>query len=325
MLVIATDEAGYGPKLGPLVIAGTVWRFEEDSNKRMNSASLKDKFAPMCDPCRCGDILVKVDDSKAVYKLSAGLDSLHAVVSASLHWCGRKEPTFREWLCHAASVDRGSLAACDWLQQSGEETRWLSREATETCLHQWGSQGISLLGIQYRVITAEAFNRACTSGSNKADLLSESTLNLIGSLLRKWGNAEEACEVFCDRHGGRRYYAGVIQHCFPDSLVQVVREEKGESEYELAGVSGKDGTMGPTSIRFTVKGDSFTPVALASMHAKYVREQLMNSLNHYFATLAAAELRPTAGYPVDADRFLADIASILEREGIDRERLVRSR
>ena len=40
MLVIATDEAGYGPKLGPLVIAGTVWRFEEDSNKRMNSASL---------------------------------------------------------------------------------------------------------------------------------------------------------------------------------------------------------------------------------------------------------------------------------------------
>ena len=117
----------------------------------------------------------------------------------------------------------------------------------------------------------------------------------------------------------------MIQHCFPDALVQVNREEKYESEYRLAGVAGSNGTIGPTSIRFTVKGDSFTPVALSSMHAKYVREQLMKSLNQYFLERASAELRPTAGYPVDADRFLADIASILQKEGIDRERLVRSR
>ena len=78
---------------------------------------------------------------------------------------------------------------------------------------------------------------------------------------------------------------------------------------------------------FTVKGDTFTPVALSSLHAKYLRERFMESFNAYFAARhrEPTPLKPTAGYPVDADRFLADIESILQREKIDHRRIVRSR
>ena len=66
-------------------------------------------------------------------------------------------------------------------------------------------------------------------------------------------------------------------------------------------------------------------VALASMHAKYLRERMMESLNRYFNTLAGGGLKPTAGYPVDADRFLADVDGLLDRHQIDRDTLVRCR
>ena len=32
-LVIGTDEAGYGPNLGPLVVAATAWQVEADADE----------------------------------------------------------------------------------------------------------------------------------------------------------------------------------------------------------------------------------------------------------------------------------------------------
>ena len=169
------------------------------------------------------------------------------------------------------------------------------------------------------MITAQSFNAACDKGYNKADLLSESTLGLVRSLLER--HTEEQVAVFCDRHGGRRYYGGVLQHTFPDIPVQVTSEEKGMSRYCLSGAKRS------IDVRFTVKGDSFTPVAMSSLHAKYLRERMMGSFNSFFQKLHDGKepIVPTAGYPVDADRFLVDVEPILKREKIDREQLIRSR
>ena len=81
------------------------------------------------------------------------------------------------------------------------------------------------------------------------------------------------------------------------------------------------------TIRFTVKGDTFTPVAMSSIIAKYLRERLMQSLNRYFESLHAEQtsLKSTAGYPVDADRYLIDIGSIIHKHKIDNRDLVRQR
>jgi hypothetical protein len=53
----------------------------------------------------------------------------------------------------------------------------------------------------------------------------------------------------------------------------------------------------------------------------------MQSFNQFFAARHrdACPLRPTAGYPVDADRFLEQIEPIRVREKIDIEKLVRAR
>lgn len=313
MLLIATDEAGYGPKLGPLVITGTAWRIPGE----ITVDELARVFEPLSLPQVCAGVTVVVNDSKAVYSSNSGLDSLHAVVSACLHWCGRPETSLSQILPIIAKTDASDVDRVPWLQQLGDG-EFLAPEETSDLRTCWQQTGLELLDVQSRVITAGNFNTACQTG-NKADLLSESTLGLVRDLLPH-ATDQESVQVYCDRHGGRRYYGGVLQHVFPDSTLQMITESKPESSYQM---NENDHSI---QIRFTVKGDSFTPVAMSSLHAKYLRERFMQSLNGYFADLhTGSQLKPTAGYPVDADRFLDDIAPILKRAKIDRERLVRAR
>ncbi len=65
-------------------------------------------------------------------------------------------------------------------------------------------------------------------------------------------------------------------------------------------------------------------VALSSMVSKYVRELMMRRLNRYFAGRMPA-LKPTAGYPVDAARFLDDTRDLRRREGIRDDLFIRAR
>jgi hypothetical protein len=318
MLLIATDEAGYGPKLGPLVIAATVWRLPGE--EFLSSAELDERFAPLRRPYRCAGRSIFVADSKAMYTPSAGLETLHAVVSASVHWCQGPERTLVQWLARVASEDREAIARAPWLAEI-EQVDFLGPDATADLLQHWKQGGTTLADVKARIVTAEAFNQLCVDCGNKADLLSSATLRLVRELIHRHGAGERSAAVFCDRHGGRRYYAGVLQHVFPDAGLRPISEAKVHSEYRLS-CQGLE-----IDVHFTVKGDSFTPVALSSLHAKYLRERLMQGLNRYFAArhVGTPGLRPTAGYPVDADRFLAEIEPILARERIERHRLVRSR
>lgn len=83
--VIGTDEAGYGPNLGPLTIAATVWRVEPSSSQGLDG-SLKPRTKD--DPFRRfarkatdePDDRPLIDDSKAVY----GRGGLHSLERATL-------------------------------------------------------------------------------------------------------------------------------------------------------------------------------------------------------------------------------------------------
>lgn len=317
MLLIATDEAGYGPKLGPLVVAATVWQVPHETRDENRLAQW---FHPLGQSHRCGPINVRVDDSKSVYQRSAGLSGLHAVVSASHHWCNRFEPELSRLLPVLTPRDVSDIAGTPWLSSLSTE-RFVAAAETEDLLGHWRKTGIQLIDVRCRVITARRFNDLCAKGSNKADLLSQATLTLAKDMVNLHAPQHPVISVYCDRHGGRRYYGGVLQHTFPEQMLQVGHESKVQSLYQLHDHSKT------LTIQFNVKGDSFTPVALASMHAKYLRERFMDSLNHFFAVRHRGNvaLKPTAGYPVDADRYLRDIASILQRENIELGSLVRSR
>ena len=57
------------------------------------------------------------------------------------------------------------------------------------------------------------------------------------------------------------------------------------------------------------------PVALASMTAKYHRELAMRAFNHFWCE-RVPDLKPTAGYPLDAKRFKKAISPLQIKLGI---------
>jgi hypothetical protein len=124
--------------------------------------------------------------------------------------------------------------------------------------------------------------------------------------------------VLCDKHGGRNKYAGLLQEVAGTGLVQVVTESRAESRY----------CFGPPSrrvdIRFSAGGEQFLPAALASMMSKYLRELAMMALNRYWCGVVGG-LKPTAGYPTDAKRWLADVDTAKKKLQIDNRLLWRCR
>jgi hypothetical protein len=77
-------------------------------------------------------------------------------------------------------------------------------------------------------------------------------------------------------------------------------------------------------VRFHTKAESHLPAALASMASKYLRELAMEALNGFWCRRVDG-LHRTAGYPLDAKRFKAEIAAVQAELGIEDRRLWRMR
>lgn len=331
MWVIATDEAGYGPKLGPLVIVATVWRLTDHGSDSLGDVTdIRRGFAPLSRPVRCGRLRWKIEDSKTAYRAShpEGRRRLHAAVSCSLRWCGRDPATIDELLSQVAERDLRDLKSEPWFDRL-DEPPWLSESEAAPVIAAWSGESMMVTqkDVLARVITPRRFNAWCREGQNKSDLLTESTLELVRRAVERHVGNREPVQVFCDRHGGRRYYGAAIARHFPSGPVDVIGEDAIESRYRfsLGGAGGQSETAG--EIRFTVRGDRFEPVAMSSLVAKYLRECCMDSLNRYFARRHAGDvpLKPTAGYPVDADRFIAEVREVCRRGSIAEEDWIRSR
>jgi len=71
---------------------------------------------------------------------------------------------------------------------------------------------------------------------------------------------------------------------------------------------------------------------MSSIIAKSTRERLMRYFNDFFAAAwnrktnpNRVQLKPTAGYAVDADRFLAQTTALRRQLSIPDERLIRAK
>jgi ribonuclease HII len=137
--------------------------------------------------------------------------------------------------------------------------------------------------------------------------------------LREALSGDEAL-VFCiDKHGGRNYYAAMLQDAVPDGMIVASEESAGRSIYTALGLGRK--------VRFTFEPRAEAAhfcVAAASMISKYLREALMHDFNRFWRA-HVPHLKPTAGYPGDAVRFLRDIEPAIQRLGIDKAAVWRRR
>lgn len=316
---IGTDEAGYGPNLGPLVITATVWEApvlrRGDLYHRLGKA-----IAP--EPCEVcpGRLPLAIADSKQLYKAPQGLGLLERGVLACLGLidingsCGhrlwrRLEPACTALDCvpwHAGAQLEVPLAA-----EAEDVTGLVPR------LHAaLEDAGVRLVRVICRSLFPAEFNELVERYGNKAEALSRCTLELVAEVLSDLPPGP--ANIVCDKHGGRNRYAPLLQRLFPDVLIEVACESREASIYR----------WGPKEARceaqFRAGGESALPTALASMVSKYLRELSMHAFNAYWRRYLP-ELRPTAGYPGDARRFKQEIAQVQQSLGIEDRLLWRER
>ena len=311
-LLIGTDEAGYGPNLGPLVVAATAWRIDarvEAAEAALTTALLEVDAATGDRP---GTPLWA--DSKQIYRGGDGFDRLERGVLIGLWLASGELPG--GWAALAESI--GPISPRNGCREEWRELALLTmpREADATeCLDRaktvrglLARHGVAVERFACRGIYPGEFNALLNDGLNKSDILSAATLDLAAAL--RAGSPDEPAIVWCDRHGGRKRYGGLVARHFDAPLVQPLEETPARSAY-LVPASDRP-PMKACRIEFCVGGESRAPVALASMAAKYVRELSMHAFNTFWASRAPG-LRPTAGYPTDAVRWRHDAAAAVEQ------------
>ncbi len=332
-LVMGTDEAGYGPNLGPLVISVSVWETPDG----VGVDGLYDRLAGVIAPaggkkapahcsvdppsasareCAMSHAPVPpivMGDSKALYASGSGWRHLEYGLWAAMAQRGQQPRTWRGvWQSLAPDAmealsdepwhrdyDAPAPSDCeaDELIAAGERLR--------TGL---AAAGVRLLDLRSRVIFPREFNDLLECHGLKSTVLSRETLALAAASLEALPPGPTT--IICDKHGGRNRYADLLAERFPEHFIEVCGEGRRQSAYRF----------GPPERRiealFRMKAESCLPAALASMASKYLRELSMRAFNAFWRE-RAPELRPTAGYPQDARRFRADVAETLKRLHID--------
>jgi hypothetical protein len=316
--LIGTDEAGYAPNLGPLVISASVWQVDDvtiDLYKQLKSIVCKSP--PRSN--RPGRLAIA--DSKLLYSPAQGLKVLERGVLAALalvdHCPG-------DWLDAWQQLDPGSLASLPNVPWHVDYDLRLPLAADADDVvglvprlrSHFERAGVRLVALKSRAVFPDQFNRSTVELGTKSEALSKVTLALLAESLAHC--AGDKVLVVCDKHGARNQYGRLLQQQFPDVLVEVHGEATRESIYR----------WGPSEtridVRFRAGGETFLPTALASMTSKYLRELAMRAFNDFWCGRVRG-LVPTAGYPRDARRFMAAIEGMQSELGIAKAVMWRDR
>ena len=150
-IILGTDEAGYGPNLGPLVVSITAWE--------VDSRDISLLFEPLKKEG------ISIDDSKKLYH-GGSIAALEASLLAPLR-------TLKKDVTPIAN--------------DVEKVVQLS-EKFETVVQQ---HGIRLLDMQYRSIEPKEFNQLLDRFDSKGTLLSNVTFRLIAEQIAKFTNDKD--------------------------------------------------------------------------------------------------------------------------------------
>ncbi len=326
-ILIGIDEAGYGPNLGPLVVAATAWHAVLASPGRT--------LAPPVDLyTRLAEIVttapstnqIAVADSKSLYKPGSGLRQLERGVLATQATVGGDSGSRWQKLFEGAD-GKGHRHELPWyadydcplpIDASTDEIAGLRTCFCSGC----EDASVGLLDVRARAVFPREFNDLTDHYGTKGAALSHLSIALLKEVLENLSSLPQSpappTHITFDKHGGRNRYAALLQHHFPEERIETLLESRAASHYQ----------WGPAESRITVtfrtRGEEELPTALASMVAKYHRELAMRAFNAYWSEKIAG-LRPTAGYPMDAKRFKNDIASMQRKLCIEDRQLWRNR
>lgn len=313
LYVIGVDEAGYGPNLGPLAIGASIWQVPASISLVSFASQLEPQFQAKRLQAKDRDPFVPLGDSKELYQSGVSTESLEIGVLSLLQNARNYKPKgtrclWRDLLQHCDCLKLQPLnhqEQLPWYRDLDSEPPlgWLQDAPRYAAL---ATSGLSKLetvfeGFQARLVDEIIFNQGLSEYGSKGKLLSLASLQLVKDAVDGLPLSDvDGIEIYCDRHGGRSKYLELLHSVFEDVFFWIESETPQESCYrtEWKGC--------PLRIRFTVGGDRFPPTSAASMIAKWLREASMDCFNAYWQS-KMVELRPTAGYPVDAKRFVQDL------------------
>ncbi len=309
--LIGTDEAGYGPNLGPLIVSATVWQVAEppaevDLYRRL-ARTITAKYA-------AEEKRLVLADSKLLYKSGGDLRALERGLLPAMMLCGRCFPCDWQQIWDYLEADgAGCRHQLPWhagyclplpLHVERREVERLAQRLDRALAR----QQVRLRAVCSRAVFPEQFNELVEQHGGKGAALSAVTLQLLADVLARL--EPEPVLAICDKHGGRNRYQPLLQQVFPDWLVEVHGESRNASIYRWGPADSR------VEVRFCTKADDhFLPTALASMACKYLRELSMRAFNDYWLS-RVENLRPTAGYPGDARRFKDAIATVQQELSI---------
>ena len=304
-LYVGVDEAGYGPNLGPLVVTSTSFR----GPACLDSVDWWKLLEATVGRARRSKGKVVIDDSKAVLASPSGRATLEHSVDSMLRLVSWSGGSLESLVSFLAPSDRDSLCDEHWFKEDGDDNGPASH-SQNGCDHERLNEEMAFASLSLdiplvRLIFPRQFNERLAHVTTKADVESELILDILSKRLERIEDECQQVVITVDRLGGRRYYRELVESLARDTFVFTLVEGSELSAYRFE-FQGRD-----VEIRFRVKGDSHSlPVAAASMIAKYLRERCMDGFNDFWCQRVPG-LSRTAGYPVDARRFLEAVAEAL--------------